>query len=800
MWTHDVRQALRIFRREPAFATAAILTLTLGIGANTALFALVDAALLRPLPFDRADELVVLRYRDTTAGLTKPDINLGDFVDLRQRQRSLESLAAYGAYQSTLYGQGEPRFIEGAVVTPDALDALGVRPVLGRTLREEDARQGAPPVALISAELWRTVFGSDPDVVSRSVQLGATRAMVVGVMPPGFRFPTLQRADVIVPEALPNEPPTPRKSGWLYGMGRLRPGVTLQGAAADLATISQQMEREHPEENRGSMYEVRSLRDTLVGDTRRPLLLLLAAAGFVLLIACANVGNLLLARALGRQQELAVRVALGASRRRLILDVLTEGLALAIAGGLAGVAVASFAAPVLAALIPNPGFMPALEHPSIDVAVLLFAVGAAVVSSMTFSAVACVSLLRGGDHAAALGQRRGTMTPGARRAASSLVAGEIALAVVLLAGAGLTLLSFNKLLSVDPGFNPAGVLTVEFALPDGRYQADEARRAFYQRAFADIAAVPSVRAVGAAQVTPLTGNTWAGPLQRVDRPRAAGERGPEVGWQMASRGYFAALQIPLRSGRLFDPHDASGPAVVIISQATADRYFPGESPLGHRIDMGDEKPEIVGVVGNIRRTSLVSEPWADMYVPFEKVAIPSVTMFIRTTGDPVAVLPAVRAAVRRIEPDAIFHGARTLSDIAEESAAATRLASRLLAGFASIALLLAATGVYGVMSYSVRRRSRELGTRLALGASPADITRLVLRQAGVLAGVGLTVGTAAALVLARTLTALLFGVPPWDPLTLASAAGLLAAATLAASYLPARRAARVDPVAILASE
>ena len=799
MWTHDVRQALRIFRREPAFAVAAVLALTLGIGANTALFAIVEAALLRPLPFERADELVVLRYRDMTTGLTKPDINLGDFVDLRQRQHSLESLAAYGGYQSTLYGQGDPRFIEGAVVSPDALEALRVHAALGRVLRAEDAKQGAPPVAMVSDELWRTVLGSDPNVTARTIQLGAARTAVVGVLPAGFRFPTLPKTDVIVTQPLPDAAPSPRKSGWLYGIGRLKPGVTLEAAGADLTTISQQMEREHPEEDRGTRYEARSLRETLVGDTRRPLILLLAAAGFVLLIACANVGNLLLARALGRQQELAVRIALGASRRRLVVHVLTEGLALALAGGFAGVAVAWYAAPVLAALIPNAGFMPSLEHLDIDVSVLVFAVGAAVVSALMFSAIACIGLLRT-DRAGALGQRRGTMTPGARRAASSLVAAEIALAVVLLACAGLTLVSFSKLLSVDPGFNPDGVLTVEFALPDGRYQKDEARQAFYARAFADIAAVPSVRAVGAAQVTPLTGNTWAGPLQRVDRPVAAGERGTEVGWQMASRGYFEALQIPLRTGRLFDAHDASGPPVVIISQAAADRAFPGESPIGHRIDMGDSKPEIVGVVGSIRRTSLVSEPWADMYVPFEKIAIPSVTMFVRTTGDPVAALPAVRAAVRHIEPDAVFHGARTMADIAEESAAATRLASRLLAGFAAIALVLAAIGVYGVMSYSVRRRTRELGTRLALGASPRDIMRLVLRQAGVLAIVGLTVGTAATLVLARTLSSLLFGVPPWDPVTLVSAGALLALATLAASYLPARRAARVDPASILASE
>ena len=623
--------------------------------------------------------------------------------------------------------------------------------------------------------------------------------MVVGVLPPGFRFPPMPKTDVIIAQGLPASAPSARKSGWIYAIGRLRPGATLAGAEAELATISQQLETEFPDENRGTRYEALGLRDALVGETYRPLILLLAAAGFVLLIACANVGNLLLARALGRQQELALRVALGASRRRLVTHALAEGLALGLAGGVAGVAVASSAVPVLTALIPNAASVPGLEQAGISAGVLLFALGASVVSAILFSAIACVGLFRG-DRGALLGQRRGTMTPGATRAASSLVVAEIAMAVVLVAGAGLTLRSFDNLLAVDPGFSTAGVLTVEFALPEGRYDAQDARRGFYARALSDIDALPEVETVGAAQVTPLTGNNWTTPLQRVERPLPAGQRPPEIGWQMASRGYFRALRIPLRAGRLFEPADATGPPVVIISQAVADRYFAGEQPLGHRLNLGDMDAEIVGVVGNIRRASLVDDPRADLYFPFERAAIPSVTLFIRTKGDPVAALPAVRAAVHRLEPNALFYETRTLAHIAEESAAATRLAMRLLGGFAVIALILAAIGVYGVMSYRVRRRGRELGTRLALGASPGDITRLVLRQAGLIAAVGLAAGTAAALVFARTLSSLLFGVPPWDPATLASAAALLAGATLAASYLPARRAGRVDPVSILASE
>ncbi len=799
MWTHDIRDALRLFRREPAFAAAAVVTLALGIGANTALFAVIEAVLLRPLPFAQADQLVVLRHRDVQTGLTKPDIAIGDFVDLRARQRSLESLAGFNGFQSTFFGAGEPLRVEGAVATVDALAALRVQPALGRLLQKDDAREGGAAVAIVSHEFWRTQLGSDPQALTRSIQLGTTRRMVVGVLPPGFRFPGMPKTDVIVTQALPTAAPAQRKAGWIYGIGRLRAGVTLARAEAELAALSQQFEVEFPQQNRGSRYEPLALRDALVGDTRRPLLLLLAAVGVVLLIACANVGNLLLARALGRQQELALRLALGASRRRLAAHVLTEGLVLGLAGGMAGVAVAWRAVPVLAALIPNAPSMAGLEGVGINAGVLLFALGAAVASALLFSAIACVGLSRTGMGALP-GQRRGTMTPGARMAASGLVAAEIALAVVLLAGAGLTLRSFANLLAVDPGFTPAGVLTVQLALPDGRYDADEARRAFYARAFAEIQALPNVERIGAAMVTPLTGNNWTAPLQRVGYPVPAGQRPPEVGWQLASEGYFRALRIPLRAGRLFGPRDATGAPVVIISEAVAARFFAGEQPIGRRISLGDMDAEIVGVVGNIRRAALTDDPRADLYFPFERVMSPSTTLFIRASGDPVAALPAVRAAIRGLEPHAVLYETRTLSHIAEESAGVTRLATRLLAGFAIIALLLAAIGVYGVMSYRVRRRSRELGTRLALGASPRDITRLVLRQAAAIASVGLAVGTAAALAFARTLSSLLFDVRPWDPATLASAAALLAAATLAASYLPARRAGRVDPVSILSAE
>jgi putative ABC transport system permease protein len=751
------------------------------------------------MPYERAGELVVLRHRDMRTGLTKPDLALGDFLDLRARQRTLEALAGFSGFQSMFLSGNEARRVEGAIVTPDALETLRLTPALGRLLRPEDARHGSPPVALVSHEFWRMQLGSDPKALSRSIQLGTTRTMVVGVLPSGFRFPGMTRTEVIVPLTFPEATPAQRRSGWIYGLGRLRSGQTTDRAEAEIAALSRQLETEHPEQNRGSRYEVLSLRDAFVGETRRPLLLLLAAVSFVLLMACANVGNLMLARGLGRQRELAVRLALGASRRRLAAQLIGEALALALAGGIIALIVAWRAVPLLAALIPNASIVPGLEQAGANTGVLLFAFVASVASALTSAAVACAGLLRRDDHAVAP-ERHATMAPRARLAASGLVVAQIALAMVLLAGAGLTLRSFNKLLAVDPGFTTAGVLTLQLALPEGRYEEDGARRAFYDRAFEAIEGLAGVKAVGAAMVTPLTGNNWTAPLRRLDRPLPPGQRPPEVGWQLASRGYLQALQIPLRAGRLFDERDATGAPVVIVSEAVAARFFAGEQVLGHRIDLGDVKPEIVGIVGNIRRASLVDDPRADLYFPFERVMSPSTTLFVRTDGDPVLMLAGVRGAIHRLEAHAVVDGVRTLPDIAQESAAVTRLATRLLGGFAVMALLLAALGVYGVMSYRVRRRTRELGTRLALGASPTEIAWLVMRQTAGLMSAGLAAGTVAALLFTQTLTAVLFSIAPWDPVTFTSTAGLLAAVALAASYLPARRAARINPVVALASE
>ena len=795
MFIQDVRRALRLFRLEPGFTAAAVLTLALGIGANTALFAVVEAVLLRPLPVSGADELVILKHRDVATGVTKEFLGIGDFIDIKARQRTMEPLAGYGGLQATLFEGDDPVRLTGLGASPELFDALRVQPAMGRLIGPDDLRQGAPPVVMISYSLWQTRFGSDPNIIGRGIQLNATRRPVIGVLPQGFNFPPNSPTDVALPMTLPQVPPTQRKGGWTFALGRVRQGQTIASVVSELDTLSTEFATQFPEQNRGSQYFAEPLRDALVGDTKRPLILLLAAVGFVLLIACANVGNLLLARSLGRRQEMAVRTALGAAWTRLAAQMLTEALVLAIAGGAIGVLIAWQAAPVLARLIPETTQVPGLREVGLNVPVVVFSLAASMVAAMLFSAVSSLSLANSGQRAVLASTRGSSMSAGTRRAASWLVAGEIALAGILLVGAGLTLRSFANLVAVDPGFQTDHVLTVQVNIPGARYPNPVAQNEFYHRVFRALEDLPEVEHAGAAAVIPLTGNNWTVPFDRRDRPVAAGERPPEVGWQAATAGYFQALRIPLKAGRLFEERDRTAKITpVIISEEIVRRFFPGENPIGHRLRGDGDGFEIVGVVGDIRRASLTDSPRADMYFPFSG---PGATLFVQTSGDPLDALAAVRTALRSLEPATVIHGARTLDDIAAASIAITRLAMRLLAGFAVVALILAAVGIYGVMAYSVRRRTREIGTRVALGADRGAIIRMVMREGGLITGAGVVVGLAAGLLAAQSLSAVLYGVPPTDPASLALAAVVLVVTGLAACYVPARRAARVDPARTL---
>jgi predicted permease len=647
--------------------------------------------------------------------------------------------------------------------------------------------------------MWEQHFGSDPQVVGRGIRLGGDDYQIVGVAPQGFHFPPHAPTELILPLTMPLQAPAGRKNGWTFVVGRLKPGVTLDAAQANLAALSRQYEQQFPRDNQGSQYFATPLRDALVGNSKTALVLLLGAVGVVLLIACANVANLLLARSLARKREMAVRLALGADRGQLAAQLLTESLALAVTAGAVGVVMAQWGARGLVALVPRSVTVPGLADVRLNVTVLAFTLGISVATALVFGLISVMTIRAESGAGALVAPSRVTIGKAARRTASGLVLAEVTLAIVLLIGAGLVLRSFGKLASVDPGFHTDHVMTVTAIIPADRYRDDSARQAFYARAVPAVRALPGVVAAGHAQVVPLTGNNWTVSFERSDRPVLGDERPPDVGWQAASAGYFSALQIPLLSGRLFTDLDAPGkPPVVIVSQAIEKRFFPGESAVGHTVKLGKNTMEIVGVVGNIRRAALSDEPRADMYFSSEQGPANVATWFVRTSGDPARALPEVQAALRAIDPYTVFVEPRTLQEIAAESTQVVQLALWLFAIFAAIALALAAVGIYGVMSYVIRQRTREIGTRVALGATRRDIVWLVMRQGTTIAAVGTLAGLAVGVLAARTLGGLLYNVPIWDPATLTIAALVLVATVLSACYLPARRAALVDPARTLA--
>lgn len=800
---YHLRHAFRRLVREPGFTAAAVLTLALGLGANLAVFAVVEAVLLRPLPYTKAEQLVILNHRDQRTGITKEFIAMGDYVDLAARQSTFSAFGSWNSGQATIFEEGEPWRISGLWLTSGSWDAMAVVPEMGRGLRAEDTREGAAPVMLLSHDTWQRRFGGDPAIVGRTIQVNQTRREVIGITPAGFSFPPGSVTEAVLAQSMPTTAPSGRKNGWTFAVGRLVPGATVEGATNALGTISKQLEAEYPQSNAASRYFAVPLRDAFVGNTRTALLLLLGAVAVVLLIACTNVSNLILARALARRREMAVRLALGARRGRLMLQLLAESVVLSSVASVVGIAVAVFGARALVTLMPGADTIPGLSDVRLNGVVLLFGVGLTIVAALVFSLVASLTVRAEGGASELLTAGRASMSALARRATSSLVVAEIAFALVLLVGAGLILRSFAALVGVNPGFRPDHVLTMDVAFPPERYKEEGAREALYARVFSSLQGVPGVEKVGVAAVTPLTGNNWTVGLERVERPVPAGERPPEVGWQAASGGYFQALQIPLISGRLFDRQvDRPGsPPVVIISDALAKQHFAGESAIGRRVRTGDSTTaEIVGVVGSIRRAALNEEPRADMYFPFERNPAGQITFFIRTARDPEASSAALQRTIKDVEPRTVFLQVRTLSSVAAESVRVTRLVLLLLMVFAAAALGLAAVGIFAVMSYVVRQRSREIGTRMALGASHREILLMVMRQGSVIAGIGTVIGLGGGLLASRALKSLLYGVTGSDPIVLVAATAVLATSAMLACYLPARRAAAVDPARTLVEQ
>ncbi|MGK7311604.1 MAG: ABC transporter permease [Candidatus Longimicrobiales bacterium M2_2A_002] len=804
---HDVRYGLRQLARNPVFTGVAVLTLALGIGANTAIFSVVDGILFRPLPFPEPHELVNVWTDVSERGGPEDEwLSYANYWSLKQQSDRLESLAAWGGARPTLMGGGEAEQLVGARVDPDMFsDVLQVTPALGRDFRRDDDAPNASPVAVLSHGFWQRAYGGDLAIVGETIDLNGAATEVIGVMPARFRPPFVPDADLWLTPRLPLDQREQGRGNYSWrAVGRLADGVTVASADAELELLGQRLEAEYPESNLDMSFAAASVRDDLVGEARAGLLVLLAAVGFVLLVACVNVANLLLARAAARRGELAVRSAMGAGRGRIVRQLLTESGLLALAGGLAGVAVAVWGTDLLVALAP-PG-TPRIDEVAVDGRVLAVTAAVTVLAGALFGLVPAIraaredafDALREGGRGSGAGKR-------ANRTQAALVVGQVALALVLLVGAGLLVRSFDNLRTHDLGFDPDGLLTMQVNLFGPDYQDGDVRRSFYDALHTRLAAIPGVEEVAFTSTVPLTGFDGDADFNIEGRAVPDPET-PQAAWvRRATPNYFKTMEMRLLAGRAFTPaDDANAPQVVVINETFANRHFPGENPVGKRIDFGDRSDvswrEIVGVVGDIKNFGIRADSRVAVYLPYEQATAPFVFPVLRTAVPTETLVPSVRRAVAELDPTLAVGRVATMESLVRDAIASDRFVASLLSLFAVVALLLAVVGLYGVVAYSVGRRLPELGVRMALGAAGSEITRMIVRQAMILVGTGVAVGLVVAGVLSRFVEGLLFGVPALDPVTFGAVAAALALAGSLAAAVPARRAGKVDPVRVLDAE
>ncbi|CAA9303613.1 MAG: Acidobacterial duplicated orphan permease (function unknown) [uncultured Gemmatimonadaceae bacterium] len=805
----DLRHGLRGLRRAPGFTLVAALTLALGIGATTAIFSVVHAVLLRPLPYAHAGRSAMV-WLDNRRGNNAEDIHSWpNFADLRAQTRAFDEIAGFatGGFNLT---QGcadaacEPERVPAARTTANLFAVLGTRPLLGRVYRAEEEAEGRDAVVVIGHGLWSRQFGADPTAVGRTVRLNGRERTIIGVLPRGFAFPTAD-TDVWVPLVVAPRLREARGAYWLSAVGRLRPGVTLEGARSDLGAIAARLERQFPE-NRGLGVNLVALPDQLVGrSVRTALWVMLGAVTAVLLIGCANVANLLLSRAAAREREVGVRLALGAGRGRLVRQLLTESVLLAAIGGAAGVALAWGGLAALRALAPAD--LPRIGEVRIDGVVLLVTALVVIVTGVAFGLVPALRASRP-DLFATLreGGRGGTASRGGHQLRRVLAGAQVALVVVLLTGAGLLIRSFLELQRVELGFRPDHLLTMELALPAAKYQQAPQRTAFYETLVERVGALPGVRGAGAISSIFLSNTPNSTTFTIAGRPRTREQENVEVPLDAVTPDYFRVMGVPLVRGRAFTAADrADAPPVVIINENMARRFWPNEDPVGRRFKYGGPESEapwmtIVGVVGDMRRTGYDAPVRYETFLPVAQDAPGRLTLVVRTAGPPLALVGAVRAAVRAIDPDQPVSGVASMDQTLGAMVAERRFSMALLGTFAGLALVLGLVGVYGVTSYLVAQRTRELGLRIALGANPRQIVRGVVRQGMGVAAAGLGIGLVGALGAARLMAGLLYGVGTADGVTLAAVVVILAASTLLANYIPARRAAAADPLAALRAE
>jgi Acidobacterial duplicated orphan permease len=801
----DFKYAVRMLAKMPGFAVIAALTLVLGIGANSAIFSVIDTVLLRPLPFPKPNELVAI-WSKVEKEADRETASYPDYADLRDQSRSLDTLACYTLASSVLGTGTGAHEIRGVAITSDIFGVLGISPLLGRTYTPAEEKAQAR-VVVLTYETWKRYFNGDPNIIGREISLSLRPYTVVGVMPRGYQYPI----GVPVEYFHPLQPVVPREvnirgSHFLRLVGRVKPGVSLGQASAEVAAIGARLEKQYPDTNTGRSYYAVSLHDDLVGDVRPALLTVLAAVFLVLLIACANVANLLLARATARRREIAIRTALGATRSRVVRQLLAEGFLLALAGAIGGLLLAWWGIDLLRSFGPRD--LPRLNQIHINANVLVFTLGAAVFSTLLFAIFPALQVSRPNLNESLQEGDRGAVGPESLRLRGLLVITQVALSMLLLAGAGLLIKSFANLRNTNPGFDPSRVMTLDLSLPRVTYSDETNQRRFFDQLLPKLDALPGVESAGGAMPLAFTGNDRASSFWIDGRPDPGEGNHPNASHLIIDGDYFRAMRIPLLAGRTFEPRDSKdSPRVIMVNEVFVRTFFPVGKALGQHLLLdrgGDEKPvllEIIGVVGSTRHESLAIAPIPEFYIPFAQDPDRRINLVLRTRVPDLAGLEnAVRNTIHEIDHDVYMPKLQPLEQLITGTLAQPRFNMMLLGCFAAVAMILAAIGIYGVIAYGVAQRTREIGIRMALGAQRRDMLEMILRQSFTIVGIGLAIGLFGALATTRLMASLLYGVSAHDLSIYGTVLIVLSSAALVASYVPARRAMNVDPMVALRYE
>ncbi|HXU38902.1 MAG TPA: ABC transporter permease [Blastocatellia bacterium] len=806
---HDIRYGLRTMRKTPGFTAVAVIALALGIGANTAIFSVVNALLLKPLPYKDAERLVLIWHTYPKLKLDQASVSAPSYVEYRDMTRSFDGVATATEWSVNLTGAGEPERLQGARVSYNLFSTLGVLPVAGRSFLSEEDQPGKNRVVVLSYGLWQRRFGGDPGLVGRTIMLDGNSYDVVGIMPKGFVF--MIEVDLFTPIAFTPEQLAANNHGneYLICVARMKPGVSFAGAAAEMNSVADELRPQFYGPNWG--ITVIPLREQLIGSFRTALYILLAAVGCVLLIACANVANLLLARASARHKEIAVRTALGACRSRIVRQLLTESVLLAALGGALGLLLAFLGIRLLVLGVPEDitGFIVGWKDISISTPVLGFTFGVSMLTGIVFGLVPALHASKPDlNESLKEGGRGGTEGRQRNLIRSSLVVAEVAIAMVLLVGAGLLIRSFMRLQQVSPGFNPANVLTMQLSLPRSKYADKPQIATFFDQLVQRVSTLPGVQSAAVGTNLPMANDGWNASFAVENLQVGPDEPSPHGDPHRISPDYFAAMGIPLLRGRFFTNADSKDSLpVAIVDQTLAEQYWPDQDPIGKRIAAFFEGPssqphwrEIVGVVGHVKQYGLDGKSKVQYYFPQTQSTQNSMYLVLRTASDPKAMVAAIREALDSIDKDQPIYKVTTLEQMVANSTSQKRFSMFLLGVFAAVALLLAAVGIYGVMSYAVTQRTHEVGIRMALGAQQRDVLALVVRQGMLMAVIGVGIGLIGAFAATQVMASLLFGVGTHDPLTFAGISLLLGTVALIASFIPARRATRVDPMIALRYE